>query len=549
MPSEWSVQSHRWWLIVGTILAMHGPLLLVHTAQLWKRPHYQFFPIVLAGVAYLTWRLHLRVVGGEGASRALGLPLLVGTIALQVLAVIIYSPWLGAVATLLSVAAIACVLFRQAQLRAMLPLWFLLWLLIPLPFGRDRALVADLQTVTSTLASAAVDLLGVQHLMAGNLMELPGRKLFVDEACSGVNTVFAFVALAGLYVCWAHRSWAIAIPLILSGVGWAVLLNVVRVVSIVVAFEYGEVDLSEGWPHTALSLVLLPLTLLLLLGTDSLLMLLFGPIHQSGHGKIKLPPLALHWNRLLGWKECPLNSADGPKLALASSLDDADGSGAVAARPWLPTVAALSVLLCLLQLGLLGQAAVVTAPTQLAFQSLHEGALPKELDGWSQTAFEKETRKSGDNFGEHSLIWKYALPGHGSAAVSFDYPFVDWHELTHCYLGTGWSVTRREQVYASDDLDPLVLAELEKPTGEYAILVFGIFDREGNCVAPPDSIASRFSHRLSKVFTKYRVQSETYQLQVLLEIPKPSSQNHQQELLIRFQQLKKMMLAARMEAA
>ncbi|MBX3438960.1 MAG: hypothetical protein KF861_15825, partial [Planctomycetaceae bacterium] len=35
------------WLPFGVLLLAHAPLLYVYLQQLWDRPHYQFFPLVL----------------------------------------------------------------------------------------------------------------------------------------------------------------------------------------------------------------------------------------------------------------------------------------------------------------------------------------------------------------------------------------------------------------------------------------------------------------------------------------------------------------------
>ena len=39
----------------GVIVAAHLPLLLLHAENLWDKPHYQFFPIVLVGAGFLAY--------------------------------------------------------------------------------------------------------------------------------------------------------------------------------------------------------------------------------------------------------------------------------------------------------------------------------------------------------------------------------------------------------------------------------------------------------------------------------------------------------------
>jgi exosortase len=535
--------SIRWiYLLCALWLSVHLPLTVVHLTQLWKLPHYQFFPLLIVGCAFLAWRVWpasgrggpvLTRVGYAGAAIAF---------AVQILAAIIYSPWLSMVAMLISLAAMGCILFDRSGLRALLPIWLLLWLLVPLPFGGDRILVQELQTVTSQFASAVVDLLGINHLLAGNVIELPGHKLFVDEACSGVNTVFALLAVAGLYACYAHRSWIIAIPLIASAAFWAGLVNVVRVVVIVVALDYFSVDLAEGLPHTVLSLVLLPATLLFLLGTNHFLMTLFGPIHRDGQEQVRLPSLAKTWNRFFGWCEEPLDVEDGVWSPEPAPLGGSPANGVVAPR-WWSRAATLSLVLCLLQVGFLSRA-VATIPTRLAFQQLDERLLSSAANGWKLDSFETEQRKSGDDFGEHSLIWRYTTSDDCGAAASFDFPFVNWHELTNCYENSGWTVVNRETQHPGDGQSPLVVAELEKPTGERGVLVFSLFDREGNDVPPPDSFGNQLRNRAGNILTYYQVSSETYQFQLFLEVPPHVSKRGKQDVISRFTELRERVRSA-----
>ena len=44
------------WIVAGVMLGLAFlPLLYAHGQFLWIQPHYQFFPLVLAGAAALAW--------------------------------------------------------------------------------------------------------------------------------------------------------------------------------------------------------------------------------------------------------------------------------------------------------------------------------------------------------------------------------------------------------------------------------------------------------------------------------------------------------------
>src|SRR3712207_7667613 len=64
----------------------------------------------------------------------------------------------------------------------------LLALTVRLPYRYDAALVGALRDLTAAAGSEALDALGVAHLLAGNVIETAGRRLLVEDACSGVNS-------------------------------------------------------------------------------------------------------------------------------------------------------------------------------------------------------------------------------------------------------------------------------------------------------------------------------------------------------------------------
>src|SRR5436853_413288 len=82
------------------------------------------------------------------------------------------------------------------------PAWFFLWLLIPPPLNLDQRLVTRLQTFTARQSSRLLDQLGVLHVMQGNVVVIPHKHLLVEEACSGINSLFSMLACTLFFVLW-----------------------------------------------------------------------------------------------------------------------------------------------------------------------------------------------------------------------------------------------------------------------------------------------------------------------------------------------------------
>jgi exosortase len=130
----------------------------------------------------------------------------------------------------------------------------LLVLCIPLPAVVMASLALPLQFKASALGAALLHWRNIPVELTGNVINLPGRSLFVTEACSGLRSLSALLAIAllagGL---WLRTAAARGVLLALA-LPVAVLLNGVRVflTGFLVVFVDprlgdGFMHLTEGW--------------------------------------------------------------------------------------------------------------------------------------------------------------------------------------------------------------------------------------------------------------------------------------------------------------
>ena len=274
-----SMGAPPWGLLAAgaCVLLAHLPLVAVHAQQLWIRPHYQFFPLVLLGAAVLAWSRRGQVGSLTPGSAVRTSLVLAAAWILLAAAELLYSSWLAAVACLVVVAALLYGIVGGRLLRLLLPAWALLWLAIPPPFGLDSLLVRSLQTLTTRWSSGVLDLLRVYHVMEGNVVEVGGRRLLVEEACAGINSLFSVLACTLFFVLLVRRPPLRAFLLTLAAVAWVLLANVGRVVTVAYFSARGGVNLADGWRHDALGLLLFALALVMIWSTDRLLLFLSRP--------------------------------------------------------------------------------------------------------------------------------------------------------------------------------------------------------------------------------------------------------------------------------
>lgn len=476
--------------VVATIAASYLPLLVKHAQFMWVRPHYQFFPLLVAAVAFLIWRRWPRAtVSATGSARLIAGNLLVISLLFLTFATLTVSHWIASVSAVFMFGAIIVWFGGSTAVKALWPAWLLCWLFVPVPFEMDVSLINWLQMFAAGASSQILDVLGVGHNLSGNILEMPGRRLLVEEACSGIQSLFSLLACTAFYVVWKRRPWLRAVILLASVLLWALLANSIRLVMVALAFHWFGADLSSGWPHELLGVVLFAFAFLMVLSTDQLLQFLLAPIGELSRVDHEQSPLSRCWNYLMRDPEADaVSPSEEPvtQTTLRSSVKrPAATAGGVAIGLAFATLGAAQVATLLF----LGDIHVQAAE---AAESVARDTLPEECRGWQQVNFETERRESGNPWGEKSKSWTYRVQDQ-AATVSLDYAFSGWHNLMACYTGTGWNVEKSEGVVIPSAQctgnTHLVEVELSQPDGRFGYLVYGLFDAAGQDLTPAGSEA------------------------------------------------------------
>src|SRR5205807_2358630 len=114
-------------------------------------------------------------------------------------------PWLGTSAAMATLLALAYGLGGGRLLRAVLPAWAFAGLAVLPPSGFDQALIFKLQALVSHWGSPVLDALGVLHVAEGNVIQVAGHRLLVEQACSGIHSLFAVLGVMLFFVLWEGR--------------------------------------------------------------------------------------------------------------------------------------------------------------------------------------------------------------------------------------------------------------------------------------------------------------------------------------------------------
>ena len=151
-------------------------------------------------------------------------------------------------------------------LRQVLAWWLplvLLTLSIPLPELVTSALALPLQFKASALGTKLLEWRQVPVRLSGNIIEIPGHQLFVTEACSGLRSLNALLALSVLMGgLWLNRVLP-RVLLVLVAIPIAILINGVRVFLTGFLVYFVDPKLGEGFMHVTEGWLLFLVSLLL----------------------------------------------------------------------------------------------------------------------------------------------------------------------------------------------------------------------------------------------------------------------------------------------
>ncbi|MFV0442213.1 MAG: exosortase/archaeosortase family protein, partial [Planctomycetaceae bacterium] len=262
--------SNASWLAIACVACGCLPTTYAHFVNLLSKPHYQHAFLVPLGV-WLIWRQDLHRLSRSFAPLhwAPLMCLILGAAALGV-AAWAGSPWVGMIATLILL--LPCLWWRGgwSAWKQGWRGWLFAWTLVPLPLGMDEDLTLWLRTITTKLTSRVLDELGVLHLSYANVIELPGKPLFVADACSGINSLYVLMAAALFYAMWSGRTLLHTLLLLAATFYWVMVENVARLSLVALAWQR-QMDWSQGTSHTWLGIVLFVVSLALVLSTDQLL--------------------------------------------------------------------------------------------------------------------------------------------------------------------------------------------------------------------------------------------------------------------------------------
>lgn len=538
------------------MIACQLPLAAIQYINLWKSSaHYRFFPFLFGAVILLAvtrWPRTGRVfVPSVFANWLLG----IGVVFFAA-ATAFVNPYFASLSVIFTIGSLFARVRDPVSGGRLTPIWLLLFISVQFPLGLDITFITKLQQLSAQCTSLLLDLLGYPHSMPGTILVFPNQSYFVEEACSGVQSLFTLLFCSALYAVWARRGPVHSFLLIGLAVFWSLIMNIMRILLIpIFDVEFG-IDLSTGLAHDILGYTILILAVLMIASTDRLLLFILSPVPADPnvfivrvwHRTVEIVTFA-KWRRARKKRREQMlgeESKQTPSQRLPSGPSKA-------------TKTVMCTIAGIIAIGAIWQSLdawrMYRSNVQVAFGldriiDLTEEDIPTTIGQWSCVSYDPIERPSTSELGQRSDVWSFTGPTYNSL-VSLDQPFAGWHELSTCYRNQGWKFTSEDRtthqvkMEGSDVEWPYVQVDMISPLGERGFLLFSFIDGYGQPIEPPDDtrplsfLMQRIRNRLNVRIRKQLFQGEVYQAQLFVQTTTPLTETQRQEAINNYLELRR----------
>lgn len=234
-------------LALGMFALLFGDPLRLLALDWWNDPEAGHGLLLVPVAGWLAWKAGL--VEQRRPARIAGIICLVGAVLLRYgsgLAAEVFTSRLSALA-----AAGGLTLFwlGWAQVRHWALPILLIGLSIPLPTIVTTTIALPLQFKASSMGAALLEWRHVPVRLSGNTILLPGHRLFVTEACSGLRSLTALLSLGVLISGIWLRMPLTRVALVFLAIPVAILINAVRVFLTGFLVYFVSPELGDGFMH------------------------------------------------------------------------------------------------------------------------------------------------------------------------------------------------------------------------------------------------------------------------------------------------------------
>jgi exosortase B len=260
-------------LLFVSIVAAYVPTFITLAQGPWQTEQEGHGPLIIAAAAWLVWQSRDKLRTATISPS----PVLGWSALLMGLVILVLSRnqdiWFLEVASEIPVLA-GCVLLLAGWnvLRILaFPIGFLIFS-APAPGWMVDAATVPLKVLISDLVTNVLYAAGYPIAQNGVVIQIGPYQLLVQDACSGMNSIFALSAIGVFYVYafrWHEKLRALILLSLIIPI--TITANFLRVVALVLISYYGGVEMIEGVIHDLTGIALFIVAVALMLASDGLI--------------------------------------------------------------------------------------------------------------------------------------------------------------------------------------------------------------------------------------------------------------------------------------
>lgn len=204
--------------------------------------------LVVPVAVYMAWTRRTALMQIPLQTSVWGVALVLWGAAQAIVGMAAHWIWISRMAFLISLTGSIAALYGFRMVRELAyPLATLILMIAPPTFLYAR-LTLSLQLLASRVGEACLEVLGYSVIREGNIMELAGTKLSVEEACSGIRSLLAIIFMCVVYNYFFVQGKLVRSAILFLAVPIAILGNVGRIVATGVASQHNR-ELVQGTVH------------------------------------------------------------------------------------------------------------------------------------------------------------------------------------------------------------------------------------------------------------------------------------------------------------
>lgn len=249
---------------VGLLTLLYRQILPELVGQWISDPNYSHGLVLPFFSGWILWQKRKSLRSIVPAPAMSGIVVVAGALGILILGVFGAEMYLSRTSFLFLLAGIIIYFAGWRMFRELLLPWALLFLAVPLPAIIYNQITLPLQFAASRMASSLLGFLGLPVLREGNVIILSTITLDVAEACSGLRSLMALIALAAIYGCLFERKVWRRWVLVIAAVPIAIVANAVRIMGTGLLGVYWGSRWAEGFFHLFSGMVIFVCSLVLL---------------------------------------------------------------------------------------------------------------------------------------------------------------------------------------------------------------------------------------------------------------------------------------------